>query len=531
MKLKRYKFKDKNLSEIPLDSMKGKTLIESIITNDFIYKSIIYSEYKRIKKLVENINTDFFDIPIDLKEYDLLRKNFLGMIIKFLVIKIEPLTFTLNDDDKMEICPLIMEKNKNQKKDENDEKVEEFLGSPQTEVIYKNSLIKNNNLNIDYLKTQMLLDNFIKISKSDPNTFYFDVDNINVDTDKTDKNNKTNNRKNKEFEEIFVYNCEIIKDNMKNNDKIIDIEELKKHILINKEKIENIISNKINLIFFFNENFVLNFDKFNKDIDEENQQYKDKSNLIKINDVISSNNKQNLLYYYLILYEAKTFKKLFYTINTKNKKELAACYIGLYVSIYILDLLTLLKKETKGENQNEILISNINTLFEKLFTLFTKTNCFYGKYNFITTLIYLILSSYLPLKIEYKERFIYSLKELKNVPSIIIFLLYNENIEFNLSQINKAEKYVGKKIFSLKKKKHEHKFELEKISSNFVCVDDNCQEYMWFDIVNSEKDEKICENALNPICKIEQILEKIEEKNSLIIPELNNLDYILICLL
>ena len=521
-----YIFKDKNLSEIPLDSMKGKTLIESIITNDFIYKSIIYSEYKRIKKLVANINTDFFDIPIDLKEYDLLRKNFLGMIIKFLVIKIEPLTFTLNDDDKMEICPLIMEKNKNQKKDENDEKVEEFLGSPQTEVIYKNSLIKNNNLNIDYLKTQMLLDNFIKISKSDPNTFYFDVDNINVDTDKTDKNNKTNNRKNKEFEEIFVYNSEIIKDDMKNNDKIIDIEELKKHILINKEKIENIISNKINLIFFFNENFILNFDKFNKDIDEENQQYKDKSNLIKINDVISSNNKQNLLYYYLILYEAKTFKKLFYTINTKNKKELAACYIGLYVSIYILDLLTLLKKETEGENQNEILISNINTLFEKLFTLFTKTNCFYGKYNFITTLIYLILSSYLPLKIEYKERFIYSLKELKNVPSIIIFLLYNENIEFNLSQINKAEKYVEKKIFSLKKKKHEHKFELEKISSNFVCVDDNCQEYMWFDIVNSEKDEKICENALNPICKIEQILEKIEEKNSLIIPELNNWDYI-----
>ena len=522
-----YIFKDN--SEIPLDSMKGKTLIESIITNDFVYKSIIYSEYKRIKKLVENINTDFFDIPLDLKEYDLLRKNFLGMIIKFLVIKIKPLTFTLNEDDKMEICLLIMEKDQNQKKDENDKKVEEFLGTPQTEVIYKNSLIKYNNLNIDYLKTQMLLDNFIKISQSDPNTFYFDVDNINVNTDKTDKNNKESNNKNKKFEEIFNYNsgnCQISKDDIKSNNKIIGIEELKKHISINKEKIENFISNKINLFFFFNENFILNFDKFNKEINKEDPQYKDKSNLIKINDIISSNNKQNLLYYYLILYEAKTFKKLFYTINTKNKKELAACYIGLYVSIYILDLLTLLKKETEGEKQNENLINNINTLFEKLFTLFTKTNCFYGKYNFITTLIYLILSSYLPLKLEYKERFIYSLKELKNVPSIIIFLLYNENIEFNLSKINKEEKFVEKKIYSLKKKKHEHKFELEKISSNFVCIDDNCQEYMWFDIVNSEKDEKVCENALNPICKIEQILEKIEEKNSLIIPEFNNWDYI-----
>ena len=278
-----YIFKDN--SEIPLDSMKGKTLIESIITNDFVYKSIIYSEYKRIKKLVENINTDFFDIPLDLKEYDLLRKNFLGMIIKFLVIKIKPLTFTLNEDDKMEICLLMMEKDQNQKKDENDKKVEEFLGTPQTEVIYKNSLIKYNNLNIDYLKTQMLLDNFIKISQSDPNTFYFDVDNINVNTDKTDKNNKVSNNKNKKFEEIFNYNsgnCQISKDDIKSNNKIIGIEELKKHISINKEKIENFISNKINLFFFFNENFILNFDKFNKEINKEDPQYKDKSNLIKI---------------------------------------------------------------------------------------------------------------------------------------------------------------------------------------------------------------------------------------------------------
>ena len=83
-----------------------------------------------------------------------------------------------------------------------------------------------------------------------------------------------------------------------------------------------------------------------------------------------------------------------------------------------------------------------------------------------------------------------------------------------------------KKIVYLKKKKHEHKFELEKLSSNFVCVDNNCQEYMWFDLVNSDKDEKICENALNPICKIEDILEKIKEKNSLIFNDIDNWDYI-----
>jgi len=55
---------------------------------------------------------------------------------------------------------------------------------------------------------------------------------------------------------------------------------------------------------------------------------------------------------------------------------------------------------------------------------------------------------------------------------------------------------------------------------------------MWFDLVNSEKEEKICENALNPICKIEEILEKIEEKNSLILPEIYDWDYIYqVCIL
>ena len=36
------------------------------------------------------------------------------MIIKFLVIKIKPLTFKLSEDDKMEICPLALENEKNE---------------------------------------------------------------------------------------------------------------------------------------------------------------------------------------------------------------------------------------------------------------------------------------------------------------------------------------------------------------------------------------------------------------------------------
>ena len=525
-----YLFNNEKFCEMSTETKKGKTLIENIIGNNYIYKSIINSEYKRIKKLIENKDSDFFDIQIDLKEYDLLRKNFLGMIIKFLVIKIKPLTFKLNDDDKMEICPLIIEKG-NKEKNEIDEQLKDFLDSPQTEIIYKNSTIKFNYLDVDYLKTQMLLDNFIKISKSDPNTLYFDEDNINGNND---KNGKNNNLKDIEFEELFNYQKfirsglgEIKKgDEINSYNSIIDFNELNKYITFDKEKIEKSFGKQIKFILYFNQNFILKFEKFNKALEEEKNINNDKYILLNINDIISMNNKENLMFYYLILNEAQIFRKLFYTINTKNKEELSACYIGLYLSLYILNLLTLLTKESE-EDINNVIIININTLFEKLFTLFTKTKCFYGKYNFITTLIYLILSSYIPLKLEYKERFIYSLQELKDVPSIIIFLLYNKGIEFNLYQKNNDNKvFKEKKIVYLKKKKHEHKFELEKLSSNFVCVDNNCQEYMWFDLVNSDKDEKICENALNPICKIEDILEKIKEKNSLILNDIDNWDYI-----
>ena len=529
-----YLFNNEIFSEVNIENKKGKSLIEKIIGDNLIYKSLINSEYSRIKKLITN-NSDFFDINIDLKEYDLLRKNFLGMIIKFLVIKIKPLTFNLSEEDKMEICPLIIEKQKS----EIDEQYKDFLNSPQTEIIYKNSTIKFNYFDINYLKTQMLLDNFIKISKNDPNTLYFDEDNINVnDTSNSDNNNseKINNNnanlKNIDFDELFNYenykndNLEKINDN--NN--IINFSLLNRCILFDKEKIEKNFGNQIKSVIFFNEDFELNFDKFNNELNSINNNINnDKNNsnlLLNINDIISLNNKENLMFYYLILYEAQTFKKLFYTINTKNKEELSACYIGLYISLYILNLLTLLTKEESIEDNNNI-ISAINTLFVKLFTLFTKTKCFYGKYNFITTLIYLILSSYTPLKAEYKERFIYSLQELKDVPSIIIFLLYNNNIEFNLCSINNTKiVFKEKKILSLKQKKHEHKFELEKISSNFVCVDNNCQEYMWYDLVNNDKDEKICENVLNPIFKIGEILEKIKNKNSIILDDINNWDYI-----
>ena len=435
----------------------------------------------------------------------------MGLVIKFFVINIEPLTFKVNDLDKLEIDEIIL--NKDDKKN----KMNDFINSAQSDLIYKNDIIKNNIYEIGQIKTIILLDYFIKISKTDKNRLYFEIN------DKEQKKNK----KEIDFEELFNYikildndkeQVNKLKNEVNNFYKIIPFSELKKYISIKEDKISNLFGKELNSAIFYNENFKLDFEKLNEEKD--NLDFDNDQLFFNLNDIISINNKENIKYYYFILYEAEIFEKLFDKINTDNRKEYAACYIGLFVSLYILNLLTKL-----SENDN-IIEENINSLFDKLFELFTKTTCFYGKYNFITTLIYLILTSNQSLKQEYIERFIYSLKELKNVPSIIIFLLYNNSIEFNLYNNDTQEEYKENKINYLKKIPHIHSYDINSLGNDFRCVDKDCENILQFEIQSNAQTQKSIEYAINPKYLIKEILDKIEEKNSLIIPEICNMYYI-----
>ena len=540
---------EEGFSTTDIKIRKNNTMIENVMKNinEYgIYTAIIKSNIDNItKNISKDIDNNFFDFSFDLNSFDIIRKNFLGLIIKFLVIKIEPLTFRLNDEGKLEICPLIMDE-ENDENDENlentknkdkNEKLKDFLeDSPQTELIYKNEIIKFNFFDVDYLKTQILLDYFIKMSKNDPNTLYFDENNINEennnnnDNDNNNNNNKIVNIREIEFDKLFDYKkfmksgkskvTELKKDD--NNYEIMSLSNLKKYIDIDIDKVKKKFGKKIKSVIFYNEDFKLNFDNFYFLESELNlKNHKNILSFYKINDIIAINNQDKIKYYYLILYEAIIFKKIFYTINTVNRKELAACATGLYLSLYLINLLT---EKTKNKEKNKNLDEYFRNLFDKLFTLFTRTKCFYGKYNFITTLIYLILIINQPLKIEYIERFIYSLQELKNVPSLILILLYNNNIEFNLINDDNNQKFSEKKILYLEKIKHIHPFDIDSLSGYFICKNEECQEYMWFNIVNNIKHEKVKENGLNPIYLIKKILNKIEEKNSLIIEEIDNID-------
>ena len=543
-----YKYENNNISKFQIEKYKSNTLLENIMKDflkEYNYIHIIESHIKIINKSnSNNSNFDFFDFPQNLNSLDIIRKNFLGLIIKFLVLKIEPLSFTINQDyNKLEICSLkIDEKKTNEKNNDSSknekEKLLNFYETPQSEFIYKTDIIKNNNFKIDFIKKQILLDYFIKISKNDPNTLYFDEANFNfkLSTNNLGKIIEKNNIKS--FDYLFDYNKyikteiytknKISKKQEKDNYcyKILSIEELHKILNINNDSLK-IFDKDVKFMLYFNGNFMLNFGLFDSLINEiklNNDKNISSSNYIEPK-IINENN--NIKYYYLILYEAKIFNEIFYTINTLNRKELAACAIGLHISLYLLNLLSKRRKlEEEEKGQDSALIENIKTLFDKLMTLFTITKCFYNKYSLISIIIYLILTIYEPLKIQYFERFIYSLQELKNVPSLILMLLYNNNIHYKLNN-DKKEKYEEIKILFLEKKYHKHKFDIETLSDNYVCKDKECEDedvYMWFDIVNNRSNKKQEQNALNPIYLIKKLLNKIEEENSLFISDIENID-------
>ena len=216
-----------NISKISSEKKKNQTLIEKAIKKNSkysIYFSTIASEINNIIKN-KNIKYDFMDISINLKSYEELRHNFLALIIKFLVNQLEPLTFILNDNNKMEICPLVMdaesEKILKKIKEEKpiDEKIKDFLDSPQMEIIYKNEIIKFNVFDFNYLKIQILVDYFIKICQNTPNRIYFNDNNVVIKRAKDDEDEAFEKFLEKEiiFDDLFDYKTMLNESEKKNN--------------------------------------------------------------------------------------------------------------------------------------------------------------------------------------------------------------------------------------------------------------------------------------------------------------------------
>ena len=238
------------IKKLSTKDFERKTIIERNIGGYPFLLSAIKIQINEIKNKVKDLNSksDFFDLSNFLKLnelYDSLREKFMGLVIKFFVINIEPLTFKVNDLDKLEIDEIIL--NKDDKKN----KMNDFINSAQSDLIYKNDIIKNNIYEIGQIKTIILLDYFIKISKTDKNRLYFEIN------DKEQQKNK----KEIDFEELFNY-IKIIDNNkeqvnkLKNETnniyKIISFSELKNYISINENKISKLFGKELNSVILYN---------------------------------------------------------------------------------------------------------------------------------------------------------------------------------------------------------------------------------------------------------------------------------------
>ena len=288
-------------SKTPTEKKNKKTLIEKTMRNHenySIYYLTITSQIKLIMDNMKKTESDFFQFPNDLKNYDLLKKNFFGLIIKFLVNKIRPVTFKLNDDNKMEFLPLEL---REEKKDFQFKKNYEFENiidvdlkdfyeeSPQREIIYKSGIINTTKFDINYLQNQILIDYLIKINQYDPKRLYFDDDLYN---DKTKLDIDYQNPKKILFEDLF--------EQISNLGKINSIKPVKKMDL-SKSVFRNKSNKEINLI---SPNFKLNFET---KLGDKFQLFKKYISMFIGNksDCLIKNNPDKYKYYYLILYEAK----------------------------------------------------------------------------------------------------------------------------------------------------------------------------------------------------------------------------------
>ena len=533
----------------------------------------------------------FFNFSFDNSIYDPLRNHFIGLFIKFFVTCLNPIKFNITDNkiiiEDLEFKPFKNDPNAN-------ELLSTLYTTPQSDLIYKNEIIKTCKFENNILQKIILLDYFLKISTQNKKRSYFEpkstINKIKIKNylDLKELFNckiiLNDNNKNIYYyiNRLYLYLLENDKENTNNDfsiDKARDFVEIlefyqqltkNEKLLKDIEIIKNI--NALNYMIFYGENFNLHFGQFvNKNI---NNFYNDISSVSYIEN--KDKNKNYDKFYKATLDECQIFYDLFITqiIVSENRMQLAACAIGLYISIYIINLLSELS--TKNPHNNKLLkIIKKNKV--KLYRLFIKTKGFYGKYDFLLTLLFLIFSNQQVSQLNksnkeyqiYLHLFIQKLEKENILPPLITILMYNHKLSLDFKIIkkyieknNKINKninldnnktvilfnkginnknnfnktFIGEKdnyinyepikelfIYDIERNKHNHEYNImDGINNNYNCENQNCNEILSFTIQQNIEGELMLEYVNNPRYIIIKILKTILYNNSLFIHSYND---------
>ena len=457
-----------------------------------------------ICKEMENINT--FDIKIfdDLtilnffnisEDFHKIKTYFLSLILKFFVsiFDIGSLDFCI-ENDKIKI-----EVNKEKNEFEFISEIDGIETLPSFEVIYKNNAKLNDNLN----KTRNALDELIKITKSDKNRIYFNLEVI--DKYKNDKNNiyDIDNLFNLNYERKIRYHYL----NIYNRFRLRNPNE-SKYFKIITENNEDFIKYK---------NFRLNFDIFLNNNNNNN----DNNDLINNINKIEEQSKYINLYYSdkIIYYEIENFYGFLKTNNIefKNKKEVIIVDIGLMISLICIN-----KCNSKNLNDSY----NIDYLFISFYNLFLKEKKIFTKFSFLLSLMFKIIISNDKLNKKYKQIFINELKIDNILPTISIYLLYNNNINFFDKEIYENKIDLNFNIEFIEKiEQNGHNFDLiNNINDNYECKDiikgEKCKEILLYKIKIKNEKEKIIP-ILSPLYSFKRLINFILKNKNMYCNDLN----------
>ena len=601
------KFEDKNGEKIinKIDINNYETIIEKICKlNDNIYEyliPLIKNDIEDLKKEEEYKIKNFFMKSFD-KKYEILRNHLMGLFIKFFVMNLQPLEIEKFNDYKIQIKSIKF------KHLENDYEANELLDiletTQQNDLICKNMIIQTGKFDNEVIKKLILLDYFIKISHNDTKRSYFEpkllqlidkeekINELNIKTtiikEKKPKE-KPNENKNKNFNinDLFKISNLLTKDrnyfyyinrlyiySLQNPKKSYFQIEQGRYILKQykyyqeltkkdmQSDINDIQNDSLKYLIFYGEKFELHFGQFFlknlKKTEIINYQLQ-KSEINYINE-----NENYEQYYKAALGEAEIFYDLFITqiIPIDTKEELAACAIVLYVEIYIINLMSELNSNNPhNEKIREIILKQQAQLYQ----LLVKTKGFYNKFDFLITLLYMIISCQ-QVKRQKQKKFTELLMSCvtnnKIIPSIIIILMNNHNISLDFrvikktieknskikkSTLNKSEYFSEgsqsfyKKnyepvkenlIYNLERKEHEHEYDLlSGINDDYICQE-RCGEILGFKIKLKKEDNEIYDFVNNPRYIIIKLLKQIINNKSLFIYSFGNLnDICQICML
>lgn len=550
--------KTENDNLVKVDPSKYITIFPKVSAlNRYILNDLIVLIKNDIKEIINYFDNNikvptFFYFSFRDNKYESLRNHFIGLFIKFFVINLNPIKFNLKDN-KIEIeimNPKIYEDNLV------NELLDNLYSTPQSDLVYKNDIIKNLKFENTSLKKVILLDYFLKVSFMDKNREYF-VPKLSKDESENkditkkldlielfDYKNIINDKKN-----IFYYinklNLSIIKHKNKDNS-IIDrafkfikhIEYYQKLSLRDRQKEIDQIKTKTSIEFmmFFGENFNLHFGEFvDKNIGYSNESLHSKElDLAKIEQFDKFEK-----YYKSILDEAEIFYDLYITqiIPIENREELAALAIGLYISIYIINLLSELEPQNK---YNDKLLLIIKKKKDKLYKLFEKTKCFYGKFDFLISLLFQILFYHQSNEdyTQYTSSLLTKLEEENILPPIIIILMFNDNVSpiyniikknhdkkenMNNNNNNNYEPIKETLIYDIERNHHKHHYDIMNgINNNYICEDEECSDILSFSIRQNKDEDKMYNIVINPKYLIIKLLKKIVDNNSLFIHTYND---------